>query len=288
MLKQIKIGAVEGLLSRWKADFLQQQMEHKELPTVVILLASDGGASEEDILTSALLEGRVDICAHTLSDLPTQQNTDLAIAAVSERLAHSQCLLIRKEAVDRRADLALKENAEVAVSSHLNKRQLLYFRADVRCSLLSGEDAPLQMLRRWQHGEWDALLLSQLDVQHIGLDESDFELLRLHPREFIPSPGHGVLAYRLRKNDIELRKTLQAIHHPEISAVTNIERKVLKLLGNDYADSLGAYCEQDTMDNYHLWVAIVYDNKGEIKRIQYSSSTSHGLAERVASEIMIA
>ncbi|MEZ4953759.1 MAG: hypothetical protein R2825_09295 [Saprospiraceae bacterium] len=43
------------------------------------------------------------------------------------------------------------------------------------------------------------------------------------------------------------------MHLPETAAVSNIERKILKLMGGELNKPLGVYCEQDANNHYHVW-----------------------------------
>ena len=62
---------------------------------------------------------------------------------------------------------------------------------------------------------------------------------------------------------------------------TNVERKVLQLFDGGCHLPLGVYCERDVQGNYHVWAAQADAWDAELKRVQLSSSTRAGLAERV-------
>jgi porphobilinogen deaminase len=94
----------------------------------------------------------------------------------------------------------------------------------------------------------------------------------LNPKELIPLAGQGVIAYLTRKDDLPTRRILQQIHHPHVSACTNIERTIKNLFRK--RGLIGAYCERDAQDNFHLWVC---DATG--KTIRVSQNTHFGLAE---------
>jgi hydroxymethylbilane synthase len=108
----------------------------------------------------------------------------------------------------------------------------------------------------------------------------------MDPREFVPAPAQGVLAWQVRESDKELRSALLRIHRKEVASCTNVERKILKLMDGGCHLPLGAYCERDRDGNYHVWAALgEMGGDSEVRTVQYSSSTSFELAEQIAESL---
>jgi hydroxymethylbilane synthase len=140
----------------------------------------------------------------------------------------------------------------------------------------------IEKLRR---GDVDALFLAAAGVTRLQLDLSDLFVHPLMPREFIPAPAQGVLAYQTLAADVPLRRLLQGLHHSEVSACTNIERKVLKLLGGGCHLPLGVYCERDTRGFYHAHAAFAHTPDAPLSRVRYSSATTFGMAEAIVAQL---
>jgi uroporphyrinogen-III synthase len=74
---------------------------------------------------------------------------------------------------------------------------------------------------------------------------SDFHVEKLDPKEFIPAPAQGVLAIQIRKNDHQLYKELQCLHHEESAQSIAIERNVLNLFHGGCHAPVGVFAEFD-------------------------------------------
>jgi hydroxymethylbilane synthase len=201
------------------------------------------------------------------------------IAAVSYRENPADWLLIKKEKVAENQPFRLPKEAIVGTSSARRKAQLLDFRSDVQLQDIRG-NVPTRV-EKLRAGDFDAILLAGAGLSRLNFDLSDLEVIKLHPKEFVPAPAQGVLAWQCLESDIETRRLLQRIHRPEVSAVTNVERKVLKLIGGGCHLPLGVYCERDIGGNYHVRAAMADAWNQPLQRIRLSSSTSYGLAEKV-------
>jgi hydroxymethylbilane synthase len=89
----------------------------------------------------------------------------------------------------------------------------------------------------------------------LNLDLSGFEVVRFKPEDFVPSPGQGVLAVQMRKDDPDLEKVKNAIHDRNSFIATSIERKVLARFGGGCSLPLGvySYLEGEIWRAYGFW-----------------------------------
>ena len=129
--------------------------------------------------------------------------------------------------------------------------------------------------------EVDAVLLAGAGLTRLGLDLSAYEAVPLNPKEFVPAPAQGVLAFQVRREDLSLRAFLKKIHRPEVSRLTNVERKTLQLLGGGCQMPIGVYCERDRMGHYHAFAAAADSWDAPLRRARLSSATTANLAERL-------
>jgi len=294
--KIIKIGTRGSKLALWQAEFTQRQLAEVGVESELVIISTKGDRVQHlsfdkiegkgfftKEIEDALLRGDVDLAVHSMKDLPTTQPGGLVVTAVSYRENPADWLIVRPEAKQEGKLFQLRENAVVGTSSARRKAQMLHFRSDVELKDIRG-NVPTR-LRKLQEGQFDAILLAGAGISRLELDLSDFHVVKFNPKEFVPAPAQGVLAFQTVASDLEVRRLLKQIHHSEVSAVTNVERKVLKLLEGGCHMPLGVYCERDAMGNYHVWAAKADTWDAPLRRAHLSSSTKLNLAERIVEEL---
>lgn len=288
----IKIGTRGSKLALWQAHFVQEELRKIGIASELKIIKTKGDQIQHlsfdkiegkgfftKEIEDHLLRGDVDMAVHSMKDLPTTAPAGLVTTAVSYRANPVDWLIINNASVDKAQMLKLKQNAIVGTSSARRKAQMLDFRKDIELKDIRG-NVPTR-LKKLEEGQFDAILLAAAGIERLEIDLSKFFVLKFDPREFIPAPAQGVLAFQTNANDLETRRILQQLHHPEVAQITNVERKVLKLMDGGCHMPLGVYCKKDQMGNYHVWAAMADSWDGELRRVQYSSSTSHQLAEQI-------
>jgi len=294
---KIIIGTRGSKLALWQANFTKDNLEKLGIEVELQIIKTKGDKIQHlsfdkiegkgfftKELEDALLKGEIDMAVHSMKDLPTTSPEGLVIAGVSYRANPADWLVINKGQEDASKIYKLKENALVGTSSARRKAQLKQFRPDVQLEDIRG-NVPTR-LRKLQEGNFDAILLAAAGLERLDLDLSAFTIVRLNPKEFVPAPAQGVLAFQACAADIETRKIIQQLHHSEVSTVTNVERKILKLLEGGCQMPIGVYCEQDQMGNYHVWAAKAATWESPVKVTRYSSSTKYQLAEQVVERLV--
>jgi hydroxymethylbilane synthase len=266
----LKIGVKSSQLAHWQARSAQAELEQANVQSEVVVFAAQ---KTED----ALLRGDADVAVCLMQQLPTEFPSGLLIAATSRRYDPSDWLVIRPDAVEHGKIFRFRHGASVSCSDTRRSAQLLDFRPDAHIDAQPGD--LIAQLAQLRSDNTDALLLSAFEVEQLGLDVSGFEVIKLNPREFVPRPGQGVLAWLALRDDLPTRRILQQIHRPETSACTNIERRVLQLLPDTPKTSAGVFCERDSAGYFHCYAAC---QTGEtLRRTRISQSISGGLAEKI-------
>lgn len=283
----IVIGTRGSKLALAQAHQLKAKLDALKLLSELKIINSKGDENQQgqDYLTKEIEEvltnKKVDVAVHSLMDLPTENPDGLVIAGLSEREDPADVLIINQSSVDDKQTLQLKKEAIVGTSSMRRKSQLLSLNKNIVVKDLVG-NIPNQ-IDKLSQGNFDAIVIAMSDVNRLDIDLNPFKVIRLHPKEFVPAPGQGVVAYQCRESDIEMRKILAKIHVRPTMEMTNVERTVLKLMDEESQTSLGVYCEVDKAKNYHATAFCqVNDN---IKRSYVSQSTTFQLAERIVEEL---
>ncbi len=295
-VQNIRIGTRGSRLALWQAEFLRGQLEKLGVEVELKIIKTQGDRVQNlsfdklegkgfftKEIEDALLRGDVDMAVHSMKDLPTTAPEGLCVTAVSYRENPADWLLIRKEVVAEKAMLRLPEGATIGTSSARRKAQMLDLRPDIKLADIRG-NVPTR-IQKLRDGQFDGILLAAAGLQRLELELDDLEVVKLNVREFVPAPAQGVLAYQVNTADTATRRLLKAIHHSEVSTLTNVERRVLQLMDGGCHLPLGAYCERDAAGNYHLWAAMAERWDGPVSRIRQSSSTTYELAEKVVTEL---
>lgn len=290
--KTIRIATRGSRLALWQAHYTQNQLKGIGLDSELLVIKTRGDAIQHlsfdkiegkgfftKEIEDALLEDKADLAVHSMKDLPTTSPEGLALTAVSYRANPADCLIIRPEAVQEGPLFQLKTGAVVGTSSARRKAQMLDFRPDIQIQDIRG-NVPTR-LDKLRKGDFDAILLAAAGLERLELDLADLQVLRFNPREFVPAPAQGVLAFQTRTGDLELRRVLKRIHRSDVAQATNVERRVLQLAGGGCHMPLGVYCELDLQGNYHVWAAKAEQWDQPLRRAHLSSGTTFELAESV-------
>ena len=290
--KIIRIGVGSGPSALWQAHYTQEQLQAVGIASEFTIFTPKAGGGQVGVsghnipeLEAALLRGDIQVAAHAMKCLPVRQPEGLAITAVSRREDPAEWLLIRRESLQKEFLFQLKEKAVVMASTPLRQAQLLDFRPDLSVQDSSGElPARLQQL---QEGSFDAILLPAASLIRLKIDISEFQTVKFSPRELVPAPAQGVLAWQTCADDKATRRIFKALHQSDVSMLTNVERRIQSLWEDGLPAALGAYCERDAAGNYHVWAAWASSGQGPVKRVRLSQSTSHRLAERVVEALKV-
>ncbi len=295
MEDKLIIGTRGSKLALWQAYYTQDLLKEIGVESELKIIKTQGDKIQNltfdklegkgfftKEIEDTLLRGDIHLAVHSMKDLPTQSPEGLCITAVSYRANPSDTLVIRK---DSQEDIILKvkQGGILGTSSARRKSQILEYRPDLQIKDIRG-NVPTR-LRKLSEGQFDAIILAAAGLERLELDLSEFEVITLNPKEFVPAPAQGVLAFQTQDKDINTRRILKRIHQPAVSSCTNIERKVLNLLDGGCQMPLGVYCEKDSMGYYHVWAAKA-DTWNEVpKRVKISSGTSHNLPEEVVRKL---
>ncbi len=296
MSEKIKIGTRGSHLALWQANYTMSQLLTFGIKSELCIIKTQGDKIQDlsfdklegkgfftKEIEDALLRGEVDMAVHSMKDLPTVAPDGLVTTAVSYRENPADWLLIRKDRLDSERLLSLPNNAIVGTSSARRKAQILDFRPDVVLKDLRG-NVPTRV-EKLRTETYDAIILAAAGLSRLELNLSDIEVIELNPQEFVPAPAQGVLAFQTRESDFEIRRILKNLHHSDVSAVTNVERRALQLMGGGCHLPLGVYCERDADQNYHVWAAVADTWDSPLRRVRLSSSTTFGLAEEIIAKL---
>jgi hydroxymethylbilane synthase len=282
MSKSIIIGSRGSDLALWQANYTKSELEKLGHRVTINIIKTQGDKIQHlsfdklegkgfftKEIEEQLLSGTVDIAVHSHKDLETTPPDGLVIAAIPERAAVNDILLIKKDKVSPENQFSLPRNAIVGTSSARRKNQLKAFRPDIELMDIRG-NVPTR-IEKLVEGPFDAIMLAKAGVDRLGLDLSTFHVEVLNPKEFIPAPAQGALGLQIRKEDTELAEILSSINDNETANRIEIERKVLNLFQGGCQLPLGVYVETDG-DHFNLWASMAEDWEQMPTRVQLTGN----------------
>jgi hydroxymethylbilane synthase len=195
-----------------------------------------GGGSGVGVFTreiqAALLDDRADVAVHSLKDLPTDQVDGLTLAAVPQRGAMFDVLVLpesegRKQKAESSGDESLlPSGSRIGSGSPRRRAQLLHHRPDLQFVEARGNVET--RMRKLDEGQFDALVLAEAGLTRLELAGRISAPLR--PPFMLPAVGQGALGIECRSDDESTRDALaKLIDRATLHAVL-AERTVLSTL----------------------------------------------------------
>ncbi|MBL7817244.1 MAG: hypothetical protein JNL70_19635 [Saprospiraceae bacterium] len=261
----LKVGILPHAEKTPFADFIHQTLSEGNIDAEFQYFSYAKDA------VKAVLEGDIAAYACPFHFTPIELPMGLVIAALSKRKSAQTCLV--HSLAEQRVDKKVFTHSDIDCSI----MQYLQPNYDVKKN-----DQPISNMICLQSAQCDAVVMSSSDTEILSLG-AEWVIQPFSVREFTPAAGQGVACFITNEEDLTTRRLLKTIHHPSVSAVTNIERTVQKML---LSHSVNAYCERDTMGNYHLWAAAVIN--GELRKTRVSQSTTFGMAEKAVEQLLSA
>jgi hydroxymethylbilane synthase len=293
--RKIIIGSRGSDLALWQANYVLRKVQKLGLTAEIKIIVTKGDAIQDlsfdklegkgfftKEIEDALINKEIDLAVHSHKDLPTTSPEGLIIAAVSEREDPAELVLIRKESVDNGLKFSFKKNAVVGTSSARRKSQLLAFRSDVKIEDLRG-NVPTR-IQKLRDKKYDAIMLANAGVERLKIDLSEFKVLRLDPKEFIPAPAQGVLGLQIREDDHELFQYIHKLTSEKVESTIGIERKILNLFDGGCQLPLGVYCIKED-NKFKVWTSKSESWDAMPKRIYRESFTADGFAQKIVDQL---
>jgi len=222
-------------------------------------------------LEVALADRRVDLCVHSLKDLPTELPPGLTLGAVAERVDVRDVLVYRdadhlrvgageKDSIGRRGFNAhaqakdLPEGAVVATSSTRRKAQLLAIRPDLKVVEIRGNVAT-RITKLWEQPDLDATILAFAGLSRLGFQiQPDGHLVGEAVPEgvfaslmavdsMLPCVGQAAIGIEIRENDERIEALCTRLNHYNSFQCVTAERAFLAGMGGGCLAPVAAFAE---------------------------------------------
>lgn len=301
----IRIATRASRLAMWQAEHVRELLKSTapERTVEIVPLSTIGDRDKTEALTrlggglgvgvftreiqAALIDGRADIAVHSLKDLPTEPADRLTLAAVPQRGAMFDVLVLsesRKQKAESSGDESLLPSAlcllptaaRIGSGSPRRRAQLLHRRPDL--GFVEARGNVETRLRKLDEGQFDALVLAEAGLTRLEL--AGRISASLQPPLMLPAVGQGALGIECRSDDESTRDVLaRLIDRPTLHAVL-AERTVLSTLRAGCHAPLGVWTCPDG-DSLRL-TAVVLSLDG-VQRVETErTSPVHSAADAIA------
>jgi len=182
-------------------------------------------------IQEALLDGRIDIAAHSMKDVETWLPDETAIAVVLEREDPRDVFLSPKAGtLDE-----LPAGAVVGTSSLRRQAQILHRRPDLRVDTLRGNVQT--RLRKLGEGVVDATLLALAGLKRLGNEGVAQSVIDIDV--VLPAVAQGIIGIEVRREDDRVRNLLAPLDHPPTWTRMAAERAMLAALDGSCETPIG-------------------------------------------------
>ena len=290
------LGTRGSALARWQAELVTRlllerrgELEDLELRTEIIrtraekfperAIESIGVGVFTKELDDALRRREIDFAVHSLKDLPSRIDADLAIAAVLPRESPFDAFVSREGVALR----DLPPGSRIGTGSPRRRAQLLALRSDLEVVPLRGNvDTRLAKL------ETEGLagtILAHAGLRRLGREEVVTEVLTIDA--FVPAVGQGAIAIVARADDAETRSVLEAIEDEGTRAEIEAERAYLAELRGGCQVPAGALARRRE-ESLEIVAVIASPDGRELVRGSLSGATTdaRSLGEELARRLL--
>jgi len=256
--ERLTIGTRGSKLALWQSEYIKAKVEEiTGLPVELKIIKTTGDKILDVPLAKVggkglftkeleveLLAGTVDLCVHSMKDVPTELPEGLYIAAMPERVDPRDAI-VSGAGYDLET---LPEGARMGTSSLRRVAQVRALRPDLEIVDVRGNLDT--RMRKAENGEVDAVILASAGITRMGW--ADRITHYIPNTQMISAVGQGAIGIEIREDDEFMRHVMEAIGHPETMECVTAERVVMMMLQGGCQVPIGAYCRYEdgtlTMD----------------------------------------
>lgn len=242
----LRIGSRESRLAVIQAEMLRSYIEEncKNIKAEIVTMKTTGDKILDRRLDRvggkglfvkeleiALAEGRIDVCVHSLKDVPMEVNENLPLLGCSKREDPRDVLVLPQGAAE------WDQTLPVGTSSRRRSEQLRKRFPSIRTATVRGNVQT--RLRKLDEGEYGALILAAAGLKRLGLEHRISKYFSIE--EMLPAGGQGILAIQGRKG--EDYSCLEGFFDPQCWKEALAERAYLRELDGGCSAPIGAFAK---------------------------------------------
>lgn len=244
---ELVIGTRGSKLALWQSEYIRAKVEEVTGLPVTLKIIKTTGDKILDVplakvggkglftkeLEVELMAGTVDLCVHSMKDVPTELPESLYIAAMPERV-DPRDVMVSGAGYDLDT---LPQGAKLGTSSLRRRSQVKALRPDLEIVDVRGNLDT--RMRKAEEGELDAVILASAGITRMGW--ADRITHYIDPEQMVSAVGQGAIGIEIREDDEFMRHVMEAIGHPETMECVTAERVVMNKLEGGCQVPIGAY-----------------------------------------------
>lgn len=207
-------GAIEICVMKTQGDMI--------LDKSLMELGGKGLFTKE--LDTALLGNEVDICVHSMKDVPTWLPEGTVLPCNLPREDTNDAFIHKDGSVKCIEDLP--DESVIGTASLRRQAQLLAKNPTFKCVNFRGNVQT--RLRKLDDGVVDATLLAIAGLKRMDMDSCATAVLDWE--EMLPAVAQGAIGIQCRSDDERSLKYIDALNHPETKSCVDCERAFLEAL----------------------------------------------------------
>jgi hydroxymethylbilane synthase len=230
-------------------------------------------------LETALLDGRADLAAHSLKDVPVDMSGQFALPVVMERGDFHDALVSNQAG----ALSELPDGAVVGTSSLRREAQIRARYPKLRVKPLRGNVET--RLAKLDRGDYSAIVLAAAGLRRLGLAERIRAPLAVE--DSLPAAGQGAIGIETLAARTDVMQWLAPLSCPETTACATAERAVSRVLGGSCQVPLAAFA-QVASNTITVRGLVAQPDGSVVMRAQVSGPVDQArqLGERVAQDLL--
>ena len=188
-------------------------------------------------LDDALFDGRIDVAAHSMKDVPTWLPDGILLPTMLEREDVRDVFISPKAA----SFADLPDGSVIGTTSPRRQAIILAKYPNLKITLFRGNVQT--RLRKLDEGEADATMLALAGLNR--LDMSHIATRIMEPEDMLPSAGQGAIGLTCREDDSAPLDFITVLDHLPTSICVNAERAMLDVLGGTCHTPIAGYAQLD-------------------------------------------
>ncbi len=294
MKSTLRIATRKSPLALWQAEHVKARLmeAHKGLEVELVTFTTKGDKILDTPLAkiggkglfvkeleNAILEGKADIAAHSIKDVPMEFPKGLFLATILEREEPCDAFVSNNFSSIQ----SLPENSVVGTCSLRRRSQLLSKRPDLKIKDLRGNVN--SRLEKLDNGDYDAIILACAGL--IRLDMEKRIKQRISSSWILPAVGQGAVGLEAREGDEEVLKLISVLQHDDTTDRIIAERALNKKLEGGCQVPIASYAMLDG-DTLHLQALVGEPDGSKVVLGDISGHRSEGeqLGEKLAEDLL--
>ena len=180
-----------------------------------------------------LLAGRVDLCVHSMKDVPTDLPEGCIIAATPQRV-DPRDVIVSGAGYNLET---LPQGARLGTSSLRRRSQVVALRPDLEIVDVRGNLDT--RMGKAENGEVDAVILAAAGIKRMGWGDRITHFIE--NEQMVPAVGQGAIGIEIRENDPFMVDVCDKLTDPDTLTCITAERVVMNKLEGGCQVPIGAY-----------------------------------------------